>query len=255
MGVDLADIQLISKYNNEIRYLLFAIDLFLKYAFLVPLKDKSGTTIANPFRSILNNSKRKPNKIKIWTDQGSEFYNIHFKKWLKDNNMEMYSAHDGRKSAVAQRFIRTLKSKIYKHMTANSENVCFNVLNGIADEYNDTYHKISKMKMKPIDIKSNVFAEYNEKSNEKDPKFKVGNHARISKYENIFAEEYTPNWREEIFVIKQMKNTIPWTYVISDLNIEEIIGSFYEKELQYSKQKEFRIEKVIKRKEKKLYVK
>ena len=87
--VDLADMQLISKYNKRIRYLLCAIGLFSKYAFVVPLNDKKGTTIANAFQSILNNSKRKPNKI--WVDQSNEFYNTHFKKWLKDNNIEMYS--------------------------------------------------------------------------------------------------------------------------------------------------------------------
>ena len=91
--------------------------------------------------------------------------------------------------------------------------------------------------------------------NDKDPKFKVGDHVRISKYKNIFAKGYTPNWSEEVFVIKKVKNTVPWTYVINDLNDEEIIGTFYEKELQKANQKEFRIEKVIKRKGDKLYVK
>ena len=128
--------QLISKFNEGIKYLLCAIDLFSKYAFVVPLKDKKGTTIVNAFQSILNNSKRKPNKI--WVHQGSEFYNIHFKKWLKDNNTEMYSTHNEGKSVVAERFIRTLKNKIYKHMTAISKNVCFDVLNNVVDEYSNT---------------------------------------------------------------------------------------------------------------------
>ena len=96
-------------------------------------------------------------------------------------------------------------------------------------------------------------AEYNEVSNEKDPIFKVGDHVRISKYKNIFSKGYTPNWSEEIFVVK--KDTVPWTYMISDLNGEEILGSFYDKELQKTNQKEFRIKKVIKRKVNKLYVK
>ena len=109
--------------------------------------------------------------------------------------------------------------------------------------------------MKPTDIKSDSFAEYNEESNEKDPKFKVNDHVRISKYKNSFAKGYAPNWSEEIFVVKKIKNTVPWAYVISDLNGEEIIGSFYEKELQKTNQKEFRIEKIIKRKGSKLYVK
>ena len=109
--------------------------------------------------------------------------------------------------------------------------------------------------MKPIEVKSNSYAEYNVDSNEKDPKFKVGDHVRISKYKNIFAKRYTPNWSEEVFVISKIKKTVPQTYVINDLNGEEIIGTFYEKELQKTNQKEFRIEKVIKRKGNKLYVK
>ena len=86
-------------------------------------------------------------------------------------------------------------------------------------------------------------------------KFKLGDHVRISKYKNILAKGYTPNWSEEIFVISKIKNTVPWTYVVSDLNGEEITGSFYEKELQKTSQKEFRIEKVISRKGDKLYAK
>ena len=96
---------------------------------------------------------------------------------------------------------------------------------------------------------------FNEKVNDKDPKFKVGDHARISKYKNIFAKGYTPNWSEEVFVIKKIKNTVPWTYVINDLNGGEVIGTFCEKELQKTNQQEFRIEKAIKKKVDKLYVK
>ena len=165
----------------------------------------------------------------------------------------MYSTYNDGKSVVAERFIKTLKSKIYKHMTAISKNVYFDVVDDIVDEYNNTYHRT--IKMKPIDVGVDSFAEYNEESDEKDPKFKVGDHVRISRYKNIFTEGYTPNCSEEIFVIKKIKNIVPWTYVISDLNGEEIIGSFYEKELQKTNQKEFRIEKVVKRKGDKLYVK
>ena len=143
-GVDLADMQLISTYSKVIRYLLCAIDLFSKYAFVVPLKDKKGTTIANAFQSILGSSKRKPNKI--WVDQGSEFHNNVFKKWLKDNDIEMYSTHNKGKSVVAERFIRTLKNKTSEHMTAVSKNVFFDALDDIVDEYNNIYHRTIKMK-------------------------------------------------------------------------------------------------------------
>ena len=138
-------------------------------------------------------------------------------------------------------------------MTSISKNIYFNVLDDIVDKYNNTYHKT--IKMKPIDVKDDSFAEYNEQSKGKDPKFKVGDHARISKFKNIFAKRYTPNWSDEIFIVKKTKNAVSWTYIISDLNGEEIVGSFYEKELERTNQKEFSIEKVIKRKGDKLYVK
>ena len=138
-------------------------------------------------------------------------------------------------------------------MTAIGKNFYFDVLDDIVDEYNNTYHKT--IKMKPIDVKDGSFTEYNEESNKKDPKFKVGDHGGISKFKNVFAKAYAPNWREEIFVVKKIKNTVPWTYVISDLNGEEIVRRFYEKELQKTTQKQFRIEKVIKRKGNKLYLK
>ena len=138
-------------------------------------------------------------------------------------------------------------------MTVISKNVHFNVLDDVVNKYNYTVHRT--IKMKTIDVTSDSYAEYNEDSNEKNPKFKVGDRVRISKYKNIFAKGYTPNWSEEVFVVNKIKNTVPWTYAISDLNGEEITGSFYEKELQKTSQEKFRIEKVIKRKGDKLYVK
>ena len=109
--------------------------------------------------------------------------------------------------------------------------------------------------MKPIDVKDNIYVDSKKEVNDKDPKFKIGDYVRISKYKKIFAKGHKPNWSEEVFLITKIKNTVPWTYVINDLNNEGIIGTFYEKELQKTNQKEFRIEKVIKRKGDKLYVK
>ena len=141
----------------------------------------------------------------------------------------MYSAYNEAKSAVAERFIRTLKNKIFKYMTAISKNVYFDVLHNIVNKYNNTVDRT--IKMKPVDLTSDSYAEYNEGFNKKNPKFKVGDNVRISKYKNIFAEGYAPNWSEEVFVVSKIKNIVPWTYVVSDLNGEEITGRFYEKEL------------------------
>ena len=165
----------------------------------------------------------------------------------------MYSIHDEGKSVIAERFIRTLKNKIYKHMTAISKNVYIDKSDDIVNEYNNAYHRT--IKMKPVDVKDNAYINFEKEVNNKDPKFKIGDHIRISKYKNILAKGYTSNWSEEVFIISKIENTVPWTYVINDLNGEEIIGTFYEKELQKTNQKEFRIEKVLKKKGDKLYVK
>ena len=115
-------------------------------------------------------------------------------------------------------------------MTAISKNVCYDALEDIVNKYKNTVHRT--IKIKPIDVTNNSFVKYNEESNKKYPKFKVGDHVRISKFKNIFAKRYTPNWSEEVFIVNKIDNTVPWTYAISDLNGEEIPGSFYEKELQ-----------------------
>ena len=115
----------------------------------------------------------------------------------------MYSTHNEGKFVVAERFIRTLKNKIYKDMTSISKSVYIDKLDDIVNEYNNTYRTI---KVKPIDVKDNTYINIGKEVNDKDPKFKVGDHVRTSKYKNIFAKGYTPNWSEEMFVIKEIKN-------------------------------------------------
>ena len=175
------------------------------------------------------------------------------KSWLEKNDIEMYSIHNEGKSVVAERFIRTLKNKIYKHITSLSANVCIDKLDDIVNEYNNTYHR--RIKMKPMDVKSNTYINFGKEVNDKDPRFKVDDLVRISKYKNIFAKCYTPNRSEKVFVITKVKSTVPWTFIINDLNGEEIIGTFYGKELQKTNKKELRTEKVTNKKGNKLYVK
>ena len=143
-------------------------------------------------------------------------------------------------------------------MTSLSKFVYIDKLDDIVNEYNNTYHRT--FKMKPVDVKDNRYIDSMElrsikRLNDSNHKFSVGDHVRISKYKNIFVKGYIPNWSQEVFVIKKVKNTVPWTYVTNDLNGDEIIGTFYEKELQKTNQQELRIEKVIKKKGDKLYVK
>ena len=218
-GVDLADMQSLSRKNKGIKYLLCAIDLYSKYVFVVPLKDKNGISIVNAFDKIIKQSKRKPNKI--WVDQGDEFYNNVFKKWLSSNDIIMYSTYNEGKSVVPERFIRTLKNKLYKHMTATGKNVYYDALDDAAGEYNNTKH--NTIKMKPIDVGDNERV-YIDEHNEKDSRFKVGDRVRISKFKNIFAKGYTPNWSKEIFIVDKINDTVSYTYNIKDLNDEETIG-------------------------------
>ena len=228
-GVDLADMQSLSRKTKDIKYLLCAIDLYSKYAFVIPLKDKKGISIVNAFNKIIKQSNRKPNQI--WVDQGGEFYNNVFEKWLLDNDINMYSTYNEGKSVVAERFIRTLKN-MYKHMKATGKNVYCDVLNDVVNKYNNTKH--STIKMKPIDVGDNNKRVYINEHNEKDCRSKVGDRVRISRYKNIFAKVYTPNWSKEIFIVDKINDTVPYTYNLKDLNDEEIIGSFYDKELQKS---------------------
>ena len=168
-GVDLADMQSLSRENKGIKYLLCAIDLYSKYAFVIPLKDKKGISIANAFNKIIKQSNRKPNKI--WVDQGGEFYNNVFEKWLSDNDLNMYSTYN----------------EGYKHMTATGKNVYYDVLDDVVNKYNNAKH--STIKMKPIDVKNNERV-YIDEYNKRDSKFKVGDRVRIYRYKNIFAKGY-----------------------------------------------------------------
>ena len=224
-GVDLADMQSLSSKNKGIKYLLCAIDLYSKYAFVIPLKDKKRINIVNAFNKIIKQSNRKPNKI--WVDQVGEFYNNVFKKWLSDNDIIIYSANNEGKSVVAERFIRTLKNKLYKHMTATGKNIYYDILDDVVNKYNNTKH--STIKMKAIDVGDSSKRVYVDEHNEKDSRFNVGDRVRISKFKNIFAKGYTPNWSKEIFIVNKVNDTVPYTYNLKDLNDKEIIGSFYDR--------------------------
>ena len=160
------------------------------------------------------------------------------------NKIEMYSTYNEGKSVIAEIFIRTLKNKIFHHMTAVSKNVYFDVLDDILNKFNNTVCRT--IKMKPIDVTFDSYAEYNENSNVIQPKFKVGYHVRTLKHKIVFAKGYTQNWSDDVFVVSKINDTFPWIYKISDLNSEKIAGSFSEKELQKTSQEKFRIKKVLK---------
>ena len=154
-SADLADMQLISKFNKGVRFLLCLIDIYSKYARVIPLKDKKGITITNVFQKTLKESNCRDVKSKgrqsskIWIDKGNKFYNRSMKSWLEEDDIEVYSTHNEGKSVIAERFIRTLKNKVYKYMTSISKNVCIGKLDDIVNKCSNTYHRT--IRMKPVD--------------------------------------------------------------------------------------------------------
>ena len=170
------------------------------------LERKKGIIITDGFQKFLDESNRKRNKI--WLGKGSKLYNRPMKLWLEKNGIERYSMHNAGKSVIAEIFIRTLKNKIYKYMTSISKTVYIDKLDDIVNKYNNTY---STIKMKPVDVKSNTYIDFSKEVNDKNPKSKIVDNVRISKYKNVFTKGYNPNWSEEVFVIKKVKNTVPWT--------------------------------------------
>ena len=238
------------------------IDVFSKYGWIVPLKDKKTESVSLAFDEIFKKSKRKPEKL--WTDEGSEFISKHFKDFLKRHNIMMYHTQNEEKSSVVERWNRTMKNKMWKMFSANNNTVYWDKLDKLVDDYNNRKH--SSIKMSPT--------EASKKGNEKQvfinlykdeiflkpgkPKFSIGDKVRLSKYKRrVFDKGYTPNWTEELFVIDKVNLTKPVTYNVIDLLGEKVEGSFYEKELQEAKQQTFRIEKVVKydKKKKKALVK
>ena len=154
----------------------------------------------------------------------------------------MYSTFNEGKSVVTERFIRTLKNKLYKHMTATGKNVYYDVLDDVVNEYNNTNH--NTIKMKPKDVKNDTTKSsaivrnkrvYIDEHNEKSARYNIGDRNRISKFKNIFAKGYTPNWSSEIFIVNKINDTVPYTYNLKDLNDEEINSSFYDREVQKTK--------------------
>ena len=244
--------QAFSKFNQGVKYLLAVIDVFSKYGWLIPLKDKTGKSVASALKTIFK--ERKPEKM--WVDKGKEFYN----KDVKDL-IELYSTENEEKSSVVERWITTMKEKMRKYFTANSSNVYMNVLSDLVKEYNNMRHSSIKMtpvkaskKENELTVWRNLYPEHLEIHDIK-PKFSVGDKIRISKKKKTFEKGYTTRWTEEIITIVKVKCTSPITYKITDLNGEEIKGTFYEAELQKTSQELFRIEKVIKGGKKKFLVK
>ena len=162
------------------------------------------------------------------------------KSWLEKNDIEMYSTHNEEKPAVAAECIRILRNETYEYMNSISKNMYINQLD-IVNKYNNTYQNTIKMKL--FDVKSSTYIDFDKKNSKEDPKFIVGDHVRISEYKNIFAKGYVPNWSQEVFVIIKVRDTVPWTYPISNLRGEEMIGTSHIKGLQKRTKKSLELKK------------
>ena len=241
-----------SKHNEGHTFLLLVIDIFSKYGWVIPLKDKKGETVAEALKTIFE--ERKPEKL--WTDKGKEFYNKNVKDLI-----ELYSTENEEKSSIVERWIRTMKEKMWKYFTDNNTYTYMDVLPELVEDYNNTVHSSTKFtpveaskKKNELNVWRNLYPD-RLKIHDLTPKFSVGDEVRISKKKKTFEKGYTTRWTEEIFTITEIQNTNPITYKIADHQGEEIDGTFYEPELQKTKQQVFRIEKVIKKEKGKSLVK
>ena len=250
-AADLVEMQQFSRWNKGYKYLLMVIDVFSKYGWIVPLKDKKGETVTKAFQNIFKEG-RKPEFV--WTDKGSEFYNRHLKDLLRKHEIELYSTENEEKSSVVERWNRTMKNRMWKEFTKRGNTMYLDILPKILKLYNNTSH--SSIKMTPTEasrkenegtVYFNLMKPTSTKSSTKS-KHLVGDKVRISKYKRpVFDKGYTPNWTEEVFTVDKIQYTNPITYRLKDLSGEEISGSFYEQEMQKAVQDVYRIEKVIRR--------
>ena len=249
-AADLVEMGKFSSWNDGVKFLLIVIDVFLKFGWIEPLKNKKSLSIVKAFNNILKTG-RKPKFLRC--DKGREFYNRDFKKLIDEKGISLYSTENEEKSSVVERWNRTIKNQIFKLFTASNSTVYIHKLNLLLDNYNETKHRSIKMTPEQANRKENEDRVYLNLYGEDMPqtsktKFKVGDEVRISKYKRkVFDKGYTPNRTEEIFVVDKIKFTNQVTYKIKYLSGEEILGTFYEQELSRASQEVFRIEKVFKR--------
>ena len=246
---DLVEMREFSKENDGYNYLLTVIDCFSKYAWAIPIRNKTAEEIIKSFDNIFK--ERKP--LKLQTDKGKEFINKKFQSFLKEHNVIWFSTDSEFKASIVERFNRTLKTKMWKYFTQVGTRKWIDIVDDLVYNYNNTYH--TSIKMTPIEgsekenetqVYKNLYAK--EVKTNKVNKFKVGDKVRISKYKSVFDKGYLPNWTGELFSVSKVLKTNPVTYKIKDYKNEEVTGIFYEQELvKFDKQgQDFEVEKILK---------
>ena len=249
--MDLADMQSMQNFNDGYRYLLVCIDVFSKYAWVVPLKNKTGPSLVQAFKIILS-SGRKPEKI--MTDQGTEFLNRHFRELMKEEGIELYNTYNETKASVVERLIRTLKTKMWRYFTAKKTMRYIDMLPDLVYSYNHSVHR--SIKAKPVDVSvenekkvwDTLYSDHSVVKNVK-YNFKIGDQVRISKIKRKFEKGYLPNFSKEIFTISKQIPRDPPVYKLKDFDGEELKGTFYDKELQKVIKRDdvYEVEKILKK--------
>ncbi len=249
---DLIDLRSISHENMGYNFIVVIIDVFSKYAWTVPFKNKTPLEIIKAFRKIFDLSRRKP--MYVVSDKGKEYTNADFQNFLKTNNINYYSTkNEDTKACIAERFIRSIKELIFKYLTAKNTLKYVDVLDQLTDTYNKRYHRSIRMSPSQVNETNILQVWHNIKHShkrirEKRPKYTVGTYVRISKTNNIFDKGYLPNYTDEIFKISKVICGKPNLYKLIDLQDDEIDGRFYEEELQdvvYDDDTVFRVKKVL----------
>ena len=240
-SIDLIDRSSLSKYNKNYKFIFTIIDNHTKYAWAIPLKDKSGKSTTAAFKNLLETSKRKPHKI--WSDRGKEFYNTTFLHYLSEQNIQIYSTNSDLKAVFVERFNRTLLDLIKEPMYIEGKGNWLNHLDAALDKYNNRVHGTTKMTPFEMSFKTAIRATAtaaspnlipkndNNNHNNKLPKFQVGDFVRVPDKRNIYSKGYTTNWNRELFKIHSINKTNPVTYTLNDENGEIIQGKYYEQEL------------------------
>lgn len=253
---DLMEFQSYAKENRGYKYILVVIDCFSKFLWTQPLKSKSAVEVRNAMEKILLQP-RKPKNLQ--SDNGREFYNAQFKNLITKHGINHYSTYSTMKASIAERVIRTIKEKLYKEFSMSGKYRWIDILSTVTDKYNSTIHRTIKMRPRDVTKKKEkqlLKSVYNHIKISGYQKFGVGDVVRISKYKSIFDKGYTPSWSTELFKIIKVKITNPTTYLLEDMNGQPILGSFYEYELQKAKHSDvYLIEKILRRKGNKVYVK
>jgi len=243
--IDLVDVSSLSRYNDGYRYLLTCIDCFSRYSWVIPIKNKSSTSIVEAFDSMIDI--RKPTYVQ--SDKGSEFLNTTFQSYLKANDISFYtSENDDIKCALVERYNRTLKTRMWRYFTSSNSLRYVDVLADLVRSYNDTIHSSIKTAPSRVSIhnESDLRRKLYQPVVKSKPKLKIGDSVRISETRRAFKKGYLPSWTRELFKVVNVFPTNPPTYRIADLGGEVIKGKFYTEELQVVKEDEvFKIEKVI----------